>query len=188
MSKKKNAFRLIAGSPQFRLTETRDPSAPIYRFYGQAELEQDLNRLVTKEQATKMMRTNNQVNTLQENDLIFSLVSGKAAIVTASHVGYLFTQNYVKIVPPQTVAATYLVYVLNESSFIKRQLQIGLQGSMVMKYTIKQLRDLVLPSLPSLEKQRLIGDLYMKQLHVQALRYQVANLETTMLLTRLKEI
>jgi hypothetical protein len=64
---------------------------------------------------------------------------------------------------------------------------MGLQGSQVLKYTLKQLKELEIPKLPSIEKQRIVGDVYFKQLRLQALRKRAANLETTILLSKLEE-
>ena len=42
--------------------------------------------------------------------------------------------------PNKDVDGKYLVYILNESDFIRKQWAKGLQGSAVLKHTIKQLR------------------------------------------------
>lgn len=55
-----------------------------------------------------------------EGDIIFSLISGKATIVGARHQGYLFTQNYVKIITDEKIDSKYLVYILNEDKFIAK--------------------------------------------------------------------
>ena len=81
----------------------------------------------------------------------------------------------------------YLVYLLNEDQSIKKQFLIGMQGSQVLKYTLKQVKGLKLPKCPSIEKQQMIGELYFNQLRLQALRNRVANSETTILLAKLKE-
>lgn len=59
---------------------------------------------------------------------------------------------------------------------------------MVLKYTVKQLRELLLPKLPSIEKQRLIGKIYLKQMRIQALRERVAKNETIKRLSQLEEV
>ncbi|RBP65322.1 hypothetical protein DES36_10759 [Alkalibaculum bacchi] len=45
---------------------------------------------------------------------------------------------------------------------------MGLQGSRVLKYTLKQVKELELPDLPAIEKQELIGELYFNQLRLEA--------------------
>ena len=181
-------IKTISGSPQFRITETASEDAPIYTFYGQQEIENDLVGVELIKENTKTIRTMDNVSILDTNDVLFSLISGKATIVRDTHQGYLYTQNYVKLMPKDNVNKKYLVYILNESEYIKRQWRVGLQGSMVLKHTIAQLRELELPEFPSYEKQNLIGSIYFNQLHLQSLRYRVADAERKIILKRLEEV
>ena len=64
---------------------------------------------------------------------------------------------------------------------------MGLQGSRVLKYTLKQVKELELPDLPAIEKQELIGELYFNQLRLEALRNKVANSQTIIVLEKLRE-
>lgn len=65
---------------------------------------------------------------------------------------------------------------------------MGLQGSQVLKYTLKQVKELALPDLPTIEKQRVIGELYFNQLRLEALKSRAANLERTIVLEKLREV
>lgn len=65
---------------------------------------------------------------------------------------------------------------------------MGVQGSIVFRYTVKQIKEITLPDIPSHEIQQAIGDVYCKQLHLQALKKRVADLETTALLEKLRRI
>ena len=179
---------LISGTPQFRIKESLDVDAPSYFFFGQPEMEDDLTGVETHSGSRRQIRTSDNVSTLENGDLVFSLISGKAAIVKSSHNGYLFTQNYVKLTPAPSIDARYLVYILNENADIKRQLQSGQQGSVTLKFTIRQLSDLLFPILPPIERQRVIGELYFNQLRLAALKKHVAAAETTLLLEKLKEV
>ena len=179
MGKLGGMVEFISGSPQFRITEVMDKQAPLYTFYSQADLSDDLVGIVSSDSDNKQVRTNDKVNILCARDIVFSLTSG--------HEGYLYTQNYVKLIPNKNVAPRFLVYLLNEDRMIKKQFMMGLQDSQVLKYTLKQVKELEIPKLPSLEKQRIIGDIYFKQLRLQALKNRAANLETAILLTRLEE-
>ncbi|WP_382385438.1 restriction endonuclease subunit S [Ligilactobacillus acidipiscis] len=187
MGKLGGMVEFISGSPQFRITEVMDKQAPLYTFYSQADLSDDLVGIVSSDSDNKQVRTNDKVNILCARDIVFSLTSGTASIVRKEHEGYLYTQNYVKLIPNKNVAPRFLVYLLNEDRMIKKQFMMGLQGSQVLKYTLKQVKELEIPKLPSLEKQRIIGDIYFKQLRLQALKNRAANLETAILLTRLEE-
>lgn len=68
----------------------------------------------------------------------------------------------------------YMAYLINESQSIKRQFKQNLQGSQVIRYSLKLLKEIALPELPSIEIQRVIGDIYFKQLLLRSLRQRVA--------------
>ena len=176
-----------SGSPQFRIKETVDKAAPLYFFYGQNELESDLSQIEMNQSETKSIRTFDPVLTVAEGDIVFSLISGKAAIVGKNHAGFLITQNYLRLVVDTPVIPSYIVYLLNEDLSIKHQFQLSLQGSSTLKHTVKQVKELRLPALPTIERQSLIGKLYLKQLHLEALQKHLIELKTKRLLFRLKE-
>ena len=176
-----------SGSPQFRIKETVDKAAPLYFFYGQNELENDLSQIEMNQSETKSIQTFDPVLTVAEGDIVFSLISGKAAIVGKNHAGFLITQNYLRLVVDTPVIPSYIVYLLNEDLSIKHQFQLSLQGSSTLKYTVKQVKELRLPALPTIERQSLIGKLYLKQLHLEALQKNLIELKTKRLLFQLKE-
>lgn len=184
---------LISGTPQFRIEEDTHESAPIYAVYSQTDLEDDLNGLVGKSgsiapsESKKRIRTSDIVVTALSGDTVFSLLSGTAAIVLPEHDGYLLTQNYVKLVTSNAIDSRYLVYLLNEDPTIRRQLRLGQQGSITMKFTVKQLKALELPTLPPMARQGIIGELYLNQLKLDALRKQVSERETTLVLAAIRE-
>lgn len=180
------SFKL--GSPQFRIKETLAKEAPLYQMYSQLDLEEDLAGVVSDHQENKQVKTLDDVSTLKTNDLVFSLISGKAALVSPEHAGYLYTQNYLILEPDERLDAKFLLYLLNEDKGIARQLWLGLQGSMVLKYTVKQIKDLKLPKLPSLSKQAAIGQVYLKQKHLQAVKKRRADNELTLQLAKLEEV
>ena len=64
---------------------------------------------------------------------------------------------------------------------------MGLQGSQVLKYTLKQLKELEIPKMPSIDKQRIIGQVYFKQLRLEALKQRAAKLKSTIILANLEE-
>ena len=76
---------------------------------------------------------------------------------------------------------------MNESKAIRKQLMIGLQGSLVLKYTLTQLRDLEIKKIPSIDRQKIIGQVYFNQLRLKALRNRVAELEAKIRLAKLEE-
>lgn len=187
MRKLGNLVEFVSGSPQFRIKEAFDDKAPLYTYYSQQGIENDLIGFDSCDRDKKQVRTFDKVNTVCQGDVIFSFISGKSATVGANHQGYLYTQNYVKLIADEKIDSKYLVFLLNEDKFIKKQFQMGLQGSQVLKYTLKQVKELELPSLPAIKKQRIIGELYFNQLRLKALKNRVSNLETTIVLEKLKE-
>lgn len=187
MVKLSTHVRFLSGSPQFRITETIDEEAPSYQIYSQNDLLEDLTGIKHNNIENKKVRTKDNVCTLSNGDILFSLISGTASIVGKAHEGYLYTQNYIKLFTDASIDAKFLVYLLNENSFIKKQFQVGLQGSAVLKYTLKQLKAIELPNLPSSDRQMLIGEIYWKQMRVEALKHQLAKSETKLVFRQLEE-
>ncbi|ARU66514.1 restriction endonuclease subunit M [Histophilus somni] len=183
-----NIVEISSGQAQFRLSEVSDPIAPVYTYYGQANLEQDLYLSDGSAVLPKEIKTFDKItNLLSTGDVIFSLISGKATIVSKQHQGFLYTQNYVKLIPKNQIDANYLVYLLNENAVVKKQLSRGLQGSQVLKYTTNQLKSLRLPKLPHLSEQRLMGEIYLKQQKLAYLKQRIANLEKLLVLHQLQK-
>lgn len=187
MEKLSELVWLVSGSPQFRITEVFDEKMPLYTYYSQTDLTDDLVGIISKNVDNKQVRTNDKVNTLCEGDVVFSLITGIATMVRKEHEGYLYTQNYVKLVPSHNIDSKFLVYLINENKTIKKQFVYGLQGSQVLKYTLKQLKELEIPKIPSLDKQKIIGQVYFNQLRREALINRAAELETKIRLLRLEE-
>lgn len=183
-----NVVTIMAGTPQFRIKESVTGTAPTYYSYGQQELENDLVGLELSDESAKTISTMDELSLVREGDILFSLISGRTTIVGKTHQGYMYTQNYVKLIPEDCVDSKYLVYLLNESMFIRKQWVKGLQGSAVLKHTVKQLRELELTELSSYEKQKIIGDIYFKQLRLRALKIRVADAERALTLEKLKEV
>lgn len=178
---------LQSGTPQFRIAESVDASAPIYDYYTQADLDVDFWQIDTPVMG-KQVRTHDPVAQLDKGDIVFSLISGKAVRVQGIHAGRLMTQNYIKLTPKPSLDPAYLIYLLNENTDIARQFGLGMQGSFVMKYTVKQLKELTLPALPNLDIQRLIGDSYLKSIRLATLKKQLADSEYRLILTQLNAI
>lgn len=189
MTKLGDLISLESGTSQFRLTESLSNEAPVYRIFGQAELDADLMGLDAFPCDERSIRTHDRVCVLQSGDVVFSLLTGKAAIVGPVHDGCIFTQNHVRMIPESLIDSGYLAYLLNESSDVRRQLLVGQQGSsMTQRYTVKQLSELELGTLPSLEMQRTLGQLYFNQLKLNALKKRQADLETVLVLGKIKGV
>lgn len=179
---------LVSGTPQFRIVEVSNPKAPVFTYYSQTDLNDDLVGIISSDVDNKQVRTNDKVSTLCSGDVLFSLITGKATIVRKEHEGYLYTQNYVKLLHAEDIDSKFLVYLMNESKAIRKQLMLGLQGSLVLKYTLTQLRDLEIKKIPSIDKQKIIGQVYFNQLRLKALRNRVTELEAKIRLADLEEV
>lgn len=187
MEKLSELVELVSGSPQFRITEVFDEKTPLFTYYSQTDLTDDLVGIISKTVDNKQVRTNDKLNTLCDGDVVFSLITGIATIVRKEHEGYIYTQNYVKLLPSHKIDSKFLVYLINENKTIKKQFALGLQGSQVLKYTLKQLKELEIPQIPCIDKQRIIGQVYFNQLKIQTLRNRAAELETKIILAKLEE-
>ena len=179
---------LVSGTPQFRIVEVSNPKAPVFTYYTQTDLNDDLVGIISSDVDNKQVRTNDKVSTLSTGDVLFSLITGKATIVRKEHEGYLYTQNYVKLLHAEDIDSKFLVYLMNESKAIRKRLMLGLQGSLVLKYTLTQLRDLEIKKIPSIDKQKIIGQVYFNQLRLKALRNRVTELEAKIRLAELEEV
>jgi|GEM_PF-190401 restriction endonuclease S subunit len=187
MKKLSELVELVSGTPQFRISEVFDEKTPLFTYYSQTDLTDDLVGIISKDIENKQVRTKDKVNTLYDGDVVFSLITGIATIVRKKHEGYLYTQNYIKLVPSHKIDSKFLVYLINENKKIKKQLMVGLQGSQVLKHSLKQLKEIEINKLPSIDKQKIIGQVYFNQLRLEALRNRVAKLETKIILDRLEE-
>lgn len=188
MRKLSELVELVSGSPQFRITEAFDEKALLFTYYSQTDLMDDLVGMISSNVDNKQIRTNDTVNILCAGDVVFSLITGIATMVRKEHEGYLYTQNYVKLLPGHHIDSKFLVYLLNENKSIKKQFIVGLQGSQVLKYTLNQLKELEIGEIPSIDKQKVIGLVYFNQLRLEALRNRVAELETKIRLAKLEEV
>lgn len=177
---------LEVGTPQFRIKENiNEQNTPSYFFYSQQEMEEGLTGIMQNNIPKKII-TSDKVCTVKSGDIIFSLTSGRASIVREKFEGYLLTQNFIRITPQKEIDSKFLIYLLNESGYIKRQLLLGVQGSFVLKYTVSQIRELELRHLPSLKKQKLIGELYFYQLRYEELIKRKARLKKLLMMKKIE--
>ena len=172
----KDIFHSNTGSSQYRLEESSSKAAVLYTLYGQNELYEDLTGVPGAMSDRKQIRTEYKGSTLKAGDLIFSTISGMATLVSSDHEGYLFTQNYVRMEPLNTpIDKKFMAYLINENPKIKKQFKQNLQGSQVVRYSLSLLKEIQLPKLPSIEMQRILGDIYFKQLRLRSLKQRVAD-------------
>lgn len=182
-----NLAKIQSGSPQFRIKESNDASAIKYTMYDQNHLNADIEYdKYFKQLISKIVQTYDEVKVTKEGDLIFSLISGQASIISKRYVGLLVTQNYLIIQPNDNLKKEYLQFLLNEHKDIKKQVQILAQGSSVMKYTAEMVKKLRL-SLPSIEKQIIVGDTYTNLQRLESRKKRRRLLRRKIILSELME-
>ena len=123
-----DVVELISGTPQFRIVEDVSAAAPAYFFYSQADLDEDLKGAPSSGAARKMVRTSGDVITAVAGDVVFSLLSGTAALVLPAHDGYLLTQNYAKLVPSAGLDKRYFFVPAERKPSDKAPVTNGLSG------------------------------------------------------------
>ncbi|GAA2868777.1 hypothetical protein [Lactobacillus intestinalis] len=178
----------VSGSPEFRIKESEDPSAPVYRIYDQNDFDSDFNQVEKSDNKSKTIKTEDQVVTTKKGDIIFSLLSGKATRVSSCHKNYLIPRNFIKLIPKSNLDSNYLVYVLNQSPYIRKQLFKNLQGTAIHLYRISELKQLDIGILPKIDKQILVGKIYFQAIHLKALKQKVADFEYQATLRTMEEI
>lgn len=176
-----------SGVPESRLKNSSIEKDSYHYLYSQSDLNDDLVGLNLSNKDDDIIKVNEKAVLLDIGDLVFSLISGKAAIVRSFHKGYVITQNFIKIIPIESVDAKYIAFLINESNEIRRQLLVGKQSSSILRFSVNQLSSLEIAPLPSLKKQQIVGDIYFKQLRLAALKKRHADLETKLVLEKLKE-
>jgi restriction endonuclease S subunit len=121
-------------------------------------------------------------------EVVFSFVSSMGGIVSKQNEGKIINQNFAKlIIEHDELDSSYLCYALNESSLMKKQMAISMQGSTVPKLTPSILKELEV-NLPTLEKQRTIGKAYFYLRKQQALAKKQADLEKQLYLEVLRKL
>jgi restriction endonuclease S subunit len=121
-------------------------------------------------------------------EVVFSFVSSKAGIVSEKNQGKIINQNFAKLIMEHDgLDSRYLCYALNESSSMKKQMAVSMQGSTVPKLTPATLKELDI-NLPTLEKQRTIGKAYFYLRKQQALAKKQAELEKQLYLEVLRKL
>lgn len=185
--KLKKIVKIDAGKPVSRVAQDIK-GAPSYYFYTQENLENDLIGFSDDIDENKIIRSSKKIDLTQAGDVLFSLVSGTAAIVQKLHENFYYSQNFVLIKPKTKIDPKFLVYLLNENRDVRRSLNFDLQGSLVMKYTVRALKDATLPKLPDLEKQKAIGEIYFAQQRIRALKKRSADNESIVRMHELVEV
>ena len=145
--------------------------------YTYDDLTKDLSEFAPyrKDGAGQKITAKNEVNSDEDNylvssgDVVFSFVSSTAGIVSKSSEGKALNQNFAKlIIENQQLDPRYLCYCLNQSSHLKRQMAVAMQGSTLRRLTPSSLRALDIP-IVDFSQQQSIGHAYFSLLKRQYL-------------------
>ena len=162
--------------------------------YTYDDLTKDLSEFAPyrKDGAGQKITAKNEVNSDEDNylvssgDVVFSFVSSTAGIVSKSSEGKALNQNFAKlIIENQQLDPRYLCYCLNQSSHLKRQMAVAMQGSTLRRLTPSSLRELDIP-IVNFSQQHNIGHAYFSLLKRQYLLEQKKQQEEDFVLALLE--
>ena len=158
---------VIPGISQARINVTSDNKAPIYFIYSADDLRNDLTGTVKDywqpDERVNNIRTYDALEVLEPGDLVYSILSHTAALVSKAHAGFVLTSNFVKLEPNGMLDKRYLMFLLNCDPDVRTSLLGGLDGSYFKRVTIKSLGNLEIPNLPDINIQQRIGETYVLQ-------------------------
>lgn len=135
----------------------------VYSVYENEQFYMD-DSIFFNELKTKQIRTNKVLQSIEADDVIVNLYKGEATKVRTEFDGYIINANFVKAMPKNNdqINLDFFLYWFNESEESKKQLLQSVQGSVMKKISIAKLRKMEI-SLPSMEIQEIIGNLYDSQ-------------------------
>ncbi|MCP1191488.1 restriction endonuclease subunit S [Priestia flexa] len=144
-------------------------------FYTYDDLNFDLTHI---DDGHLKQNRNSQGNHLTHTgDIVISFVGTKSTVVTENNQGKLLNQNFAKIgIDESLIDPYYFCYVLNESTHIRKQKSVLMQGTNLPKMTPAILKDLNV-NLPNIQQQSLIGRAYFNLCKRQYLLKQQSELE-----------
>lgn len=171
-----------------RVREETDRTVAAYPIYLGEHFLKDANEEIdTLPIEEKYIRTSQPVLTTNVGNLIISLITNRAAIVSERHSGYLLTSNYVIVdYDKSKVDPDYFCYQFNESDEIRKQIALSIQGAtLVSRLSLQKMRKFKM-YLPSIEEQRKIGKIYCLQKIKELLQHEKIRLEKLAIQERLK--
>lgn len=147
--------------------------------YTYEDLVRDLSEFVPYQKDKKYRESfiNNKTNDenhylVSDGDVVFSFVSSTAGIISKESEGKVLNQNFAKlIIKDSQIDPRYLCYCLNQSTHLKKQMAVAMQGSTLRRLTPSSLRELDIPILDYLKQQH-IGYAYFSLLKRQFLLEQ----------------
>lgn len=124
----------------------------------------------------------------QGGDLVFNLMTKKAAVVSLKNSQKILSQIYLKIVIDyKIIDPWFLCFILNESSDVKHQFHKIMEGTVLKRITKNNLETINI-DLPDINIQKKIGAIYRLYLKQIKLIKKKNELEKIFLYTSLKKM
>lgn len=150
-----------------------------YTIYDQNTMDYDLGKFKYDypEPKTIILKEDNNAKYIYKGQIVFNMITGECVMIGNKHSGAILPYNYTHIeIDDRKVYPRYLVYWFNHSPEALNQLnQYKQGGSLIKKVTHKQLQNMKI-TLPSMERQILIGDLAYKRKKLKYLQEKRENL------------
>ena len=151
-----------------------------YVVYDQNMLDIDLGLTIddTYQPRVIKLKDTSRATVVREDDIVFSMMTGECTLVSSKHDGSILPYNYTKIeVTSESLEPTFLVYWFQLAPEVQAQYKQYMQGgSTIKKLTHQQLKSLHI-TLPTLEKQRLIGYIGVKEKRLNILKQKQSRLK-----------
>ncbi|MGO2789348.1 MAG: restriction endonuclease subunit S, partial [Staphylococcus saprophyticus] len=124
------------------------------------------------------LKDTSRATVVRKDDIVISMMTGECTLVSSRHDGSILPYNYTKIeVTSDLLEPTFLVYWFQLAPEVQSQYKQYMQGgSTIKKLTHQQLKSLHI-TLPTLEKQRLIGYIGVKEKRLNILKQKQSRLK-----------
>ncbi|MGI2254308.1 restriction endonuclease subunit S [Staphylococcus cohnii] len=151
-----------------------------YMVYDQNMLDIDLGLTIDDTYQPRVIRLKDtsRATIVHKDDIVISMMTGECTLVSSKHDGSILPYNYTKIeVTSELLEPTFLVYWFQLAPEVQSQYKQYMQGgSTIKKLTHQQLKSLHI-TLPTLEKQRLIGYIGVKEKRLNILKQKQSRLK-----------
>ncbi|WP_323711110.1 restriction endonuclease subunit S [Mammaliicoccus lentus] len=151
-----------------------------YMIYDQNMLDIDLGLTIddTYQPRVIKLKDTSRATVVRKEDIVISMMTGECTLVSARHDGSILPYNYTKIeVTSDLLEPAFLVYWFQLAPEVQSQYKQYMQGgSTIKKLTHQQLKSLYI-TLPSIERQRLIGQIGIKEKQLNVLKQRQSRLK-----------
>lgn len=151
-----------------------------YMVYDQNMLDIDLGLIIDDAYQPRVikLKDTSRATVISENDIVISMMTGECTLVSSKHDGSILPYNYTKIeVTSELLDPAFLVYWFQLAPEVKSQYKQYMQGgSTIKKLTHQQLKSLHI-TLPSSERQQLIGQIGIKEKQLNILKQRQSRLK-----------